>query len=108
MKGPCLPLLHLCVLLWYMVITIQSSSLFEKHFDWKISDPVLVLSVHHVRGVMQCEKLCLELSPECVAANVIHFKGTQYSCEILKALPVGFNTGHLLPNRRGKFIRKTG
>jgi len=90
------------------IVPVRGECLFEKHFGRRLSEPTMAGVVRHVRSPAQCERLCLDYSAECAAANVICFRFNVCNCEIFAELPTNFVTDQLLSNPGGVFIQRLG
>jgi len=106
-RGRCL--LIPAIMYSVVVDVLQGKCLFEKRFGYGVpSSREEMTSIQQVRGILQCEKICSELSNNCAAANVVFIKDNTYRCEIFAQLPADYDPDYLLPNPRGKFILHKG
>ena len=99
---------YVWMLLITSVICTQAESLFKKHYNKKVPS-TQVASSHAVKGVLYCEKLCLDMGGACAAANVIETNG-RYVCEVMEAFSYSDANlkGIMVNNPRGKLIIKQG
>ena len=81
--------------------------MFEKYYQQKLA--VDSTATYTVKDVLECEKLCLELTDSCLAINVI-YKGGNYICDVIANSPHigGVLEKPRIGNQGGKLIIKRG
>ena len=94
-------------LLLGIVINVKAVCLFHKHYHKKITAENAL--IYPVKGVLHCEKLCLELGDSCKAVNVLSYSG-KYQCEVMKEFPYTDDQvqDKMINNDGGKLIIKQG
>ena len=80
---------------------------FEKYYQQKLA--VDSTTTYDVHGVLDCEKLCLELADTCLAVNVIYTDGN-YICDVIANTTYGWSAIERprISNPKGKLIIKRG
>jgi len=92
-----------------IISLVSGDCLFKKYYGYNLDIEVTKISVtQSVRGVLQCEKLCLESNDRFTAANIIFIRANLYSCELYSKLPSDYSDFQLLPTKKGKFIHRQG
>ena len=76
--------LNIHVLLFVCMFTAGAVQLFEKHYNRKIEGNITA-SIP-VKGVLDCDKLCLGMDADCLAVNVIYTKH-EYICDVMATFP---------------------
>ncbi|KAK2168963.1 hypothetical protein LSH36_13g23027 [Paralvinella palmiformis] len=90
-----------------IISLVSGDCLFKKYYGYNLDIEVTKISVtQSVRGVLQCEKLCLESNDRFTAANIIFIRANLYSCELYSKLPSDYSDFQLLPTKKGKFIHR--
>lgn len=97
--------LSVCITLLICVIYADGVRLFDKFYQQKLV--VNNATTYPVKGVLDCEALCLELSDSCQAVNVIYSEG-HYFCEVFTMASVDLSESRRISNPKGKLIIKRG
>ena len=94
------------VFIFWVTITacVDASCMFEKYYQQKLA--VDSTATYTAKGVLDCEKLCLELTDSCLAVNVIYTDG-HYICDVIEGTTSLLERPRL-SNPKGKLIIKRG
>jgi hypothetical protein len=65
---------------------VHGRALFEKHYNKQL-DVTNYSTNYQVKGILECEMLCLEDGVQCLAANVYYDDQEHYDCHLINDLP---------------------
>ena len=100
--------LSIVYIFWVIgTVYVDAMCIFQKYYQQKLA--INGTTTYAVKGVLDCEKLCLELADSCLAVNVI-YKDGNYICDVIANTTYG--AGLLerprIGNLKGKLIIKRG